>query len=146
VFYKNNNIELIISEAVELHAKELDPKEKKVVLANGEIVLYDKLILATGSSPAVFPIPRFDKKNVYTIKKDVKHLQTLLDTLKNVKDSVILGCRFIGVEFTDECKKNRNEEFAVKVTVMHEEAIKYLEQGFEWVGAKDSLIFLRKRK
>jgi NADH oxidase (H2O2-forming) len=111
---QNNNIELIVSEAVELHAKELDPKEKKVVLANGESVLYDKLILATGSSPAVLPIPGFDKKNVYPIKKDVKHLQNLLNALENVKDLVILGCGFIGVEFADECKKNRD----INVTIV----------------------------
>jgi NADH oxidase (H2O2-forming) len=105
---QNNNIELIISEAVEVHAKELNPKEKKVVLADGESVVYDKLILATGSSPAVLPIPGFDKKNVYTIKKEVSHLQSLLDALENVKDLVILGCGFIGVEFADECKMNRD--------------------------------------
>ena len=110
---QNNNIELIIDEAVELQAKELDPKEKKVVLASGEFVLYDKLIIATGSSPAVLPIPGFDKKNVYTIKKDVKHLQNLLDALKNVKNLVILGCGFIGVEFADECKKNRDNNVTV---------------------------------
>jgi NADH oxidase (H2O2-forming) len=111
---QDNNIELVIDEVVELHAKELDPKEKKVVLASGESVLYDKLILATGSSPAVLPIPGFDKKNVYTIKKDVQHLQTLLDALKNVKDLVILGCGFIGVEFADECRKNRD----INVTIV----------------------------
>ncbi|MCW4011170.1 MAG: FAD-dependent oxidoreductase [Candidatus Bathyarchaeota archaeon] len=111
---QNNNIELIVNEAVELHAKELDPREKKVVLANGELVLYDKLILATGSSPTVLPIPGFDKKNVYTIKKDAKYLQNLLGTLDNVKDLVILGCGFIGVEFADECKKNRD----INVTIV----------------------------
>jgi NADH oxidase (H2O2-forming) len=111
---QNNDIELIVSEAVELHAKEIDPKEKKVVLANGASVIYDKLILATGSSPAVLPIPGFDKKNVYTIKKDVKYLQNLLETLENVKDLVILGCGFIGVEFADECKKNRD----ISVTIV----------------------------
>jgi len=103
---QDNNIELVVDEAKELQAKELDPKEKKVVLASGESVLYDKLILATGSSPLVLPIPGFDKKNVYTIKKDVQYLQNLLNALKNVKNLVILGCGFIGVEFADECKKN----------------------------------------
>jgi NADH oxidase (H2O2-forming) len=111
---QDNNIELIIDEVVEIHAKELDPKEKKVVLASGESVLYDKLILATGSSPAVLPIPGFDKKNVFTIKKDVQYLQTLLDTLGNVKDLVILGCGFIGVEFADEIKKHRH----INVTIV----------------------------
>ena len=111
---QNNNIELITDEAKELQAKELDPKEKKVVLASGESVLYDKLILATGSSPSVLPIPGFDKKNVYTIKKDVQYLQNLLSALKNVKNLVILGCGFIGVEFADECKKNRD----INVTIV----------------------------
>jgi NADPH-dependent 2,4-dienoyl-CoA reductase/sulfur reductase-like enzyme len=114
---QDNNIELIIDEAKELHAKELDPKEKKVVLASGESVLYDKLILATGSSPAVLPIPGFDKKNVYTIKKDVTYLQTLLNALENAKNLVILGCGFIGVEFADECKKNRDINITIIETL-----------------------------
>jgi NADH oxidase (H2O2-forming) len=114
---QDNNIELIIDEAKELHAKELDPKEKKVVLASGESVLYDKLILATGSSPAVLPIPGFDKKNVYTIKKDVIYLQTLSNALENAKNLVILGCGFIGVEFADECKKNRDINITVVETL-----------------------------
>ena len=38
------------------------------------------------------------------------------------------------------------DEFTVKVTAKQEEAIIYLEQGFEWLGVKDSLIFLRERK
>jgi len=111
---QDNNIELVVDEAKELHAKELDPKEKKVVLASGESVLYDKLILATGSAPLALPIPGFDKKNVYTIKKDVQYLQNLLNALENVKNLVILGCGFIGVEFADECKKNRD----INVTIV----------------------------
>ena len=39
-----------------------------------------------------------------------------------------------------------DDEFTVKVTSKQEEATIFLEQGFEWVGVKDSLIFLRKRK
>ena len=38
-----------------------------------------------------------------------------------------------------------DEEFTVKVTSKQEATI-YLEQGFEWLGVKDNLIFLRKRK
>ncbi len=106
---QNNNIELIVDEATDLL-----PAEKQVVLASGESVAYDKLILATGSSPLELPIPGFGKKNVYTIKKDVQYLHTLLDALKDVKDLVILGCGFIGIEFADECKKNRD----INVTIV----------------------------
>ena len=55
-----NSIELIVDEAVELN-----PTEKKVTLARGESVIYDKLVLATGSVPLVPPIPGIDKKNIY---------------------------------------------------------------------------------
>jgi hypothetical protein len=36
------------------------------------------------------------------------------------------------------------DEFTV--TAKQEDATTYLEQGFEWIGIKDNLIFLRKRK
>jgi hypothetical protein len=39
-----------------------------------------------------------------------------------------------------------DDEFTVKVTSKQEEATRYLEVGFKWIGVKDSLIFLRKRK
>jgi len=106
---QKNNIELIIDEA-----KELSPTEKKVTLASGESVKYDKLILATGSVPSLPPIPGIDKKHVYPVKKDVQYLQNLLNALKDMKDLVILGCGFIGVEFADECKKNRD----INVTIV----------------------------
>jgi len=39
-----------------------------------------------------------------------------------------------------------NDEFTVKVVSKTEEVATLLEQGFEWVGQKDNLIFLKKRK
>jgi NADH oxidase (H2O2-forming) len=104
-----DNIELVVDEA-----KELNPKEKKVTLASGESVIYDKLVLATGSFSVVPPIPGIDKKNVYPIKKNVQHLKNMLNALKDVKNLVILGCGFIGCEFADECKKNRD----INVTIV----------------------------
>lgn len=106
---QSNKVEIIVDEA-----KKLNPAEKKVILAGGETVTYDRLILATGSSPILLPIPGIDKKNVYGITKDIPYLQTLLEALKTTKNLVILGGGFIGVEFADECKKNRD----VKVTVV----------------------------
>ena len=48
----------------------------------------------------------------------------------------------------DECFVYSPEidNYKVKVTNKAHETTIYLEQGFEWVGVKDSLIFLRKRK
>ncbi len=109
VVLEKNNIELIIDEA-----RELKPEGKTILLASGKTVSYDKLILATGSYPLVPPIPGIDKKNVFSVKKDVNYLHSVLDAIKNTKDLVILGCGFIGVELADECKKNRD----INVTVI----------------------------
>ncbi len=95
-------------------AKSIDLAKKIVSLDSGEQVAYDRLIIATGSKPLVPPIPGMDKKNVFPVNKDVEHLRGVLETMKGVKDLVILGCGFIGVEFADECKKGRD----INVTVV----------------------------
>jgi NADH oxidase (H2O2-forming) len=134
-----NNIELIIDEAMELK-----PEERKISLASGESVVYGKLILATGSTSIVPPIPGIDKKNVYPIKKNVQHLENLLNAINGARDIVILGCGFIGVEFADECKKNRN----INVTVVEmlnqcleiafgEEACKCCQEVEDYLAEKD---------
>ncbi|MFH0816056.1 MAG: FAD-dependent oxidoreductase [Methanobacteriota archaeon] len=95
-------------------AKTLDPSKKTVTLDSGEVVAYDRLVLATGSKPLVPAIPGIDKKNVFCIQKDVDYLRGVMSAVDGAKDVVILGCGFIGVELADECKKGRN----VNVTVI----------------------------
>ncbi len=96
----NNDIELVKGEATEI-----DREKKTVRTGGGDEIRYDKLIMATGSLPMELPIPGLDKKNVFFVKKDVDYLQGLLDAMKDVKDIVIIGGGFIGVEFADECRK-----------------------------------------
>ena len=105
----NNGIELLVDEA-----EKIDRDGKNVHTKSGEIVNYDKLILATGSVPLDLPIPGLDKEGVFQVKKETPYLQGLLDKMGDAKDVVILGGGFIGVEFADECKKNRD----VNVTIV----------------------------
>ncbi len=106
---ENNNIELIKGEAVDV-----DRENKTVTLKDGETVSYEKLVFATGSVPIVPPIKGVDKKNVFPVKKEFDYLQGVLDCMPEVKDLVIIGGGFIGVEFADECRKGRD----VNVTVI----------------------------
>ncbi len=106
---EKNDIELIKDEAVDV-----DREHKIVTLKNGETISYDKLVFATGSLPVVPPIPGIDKKNVYPIRKDYNYLAFVYDAMKSVKDLVIIGGGFIGVEFADECQKGRE----INVTVI----------------------------
>ena len=111
---QNNGIELVKSEAVEI-----DRKKKAVSLSNRDAVSYDKLVLATGSSPLVLPIPGIEKGNVFVARKDVAYLKNMLDVLNDAKDIVIIGGGFIGVEFADECKKGRDCNITIVELLPH---------------------------
>ncbi|MDY6845662.1 MAG: FAD-dependent oxidoreductase [Chloroflexota bacterium] len=111
---ESNEIELVKNEAVDVD------REKKIVnLIDGETISYDKLVFATGSLPAVPPIPGVDKKNVYPIRKDYHYLEDVFEEMKSVKDIVIIGGGFIGVEFADECRKGRDVNITVVEALPH---------------------------
>jgi len=95
-----NGIQLLIDEATEL-----EREKGEVKTASGETVAYDRLILATGSLPAMLPVPGFHLGNVFPVFKDVAQLRNMQKALKEVSDLVIIGGGFIGVEFADECKQ-----------------------------------------
>ncbi len=63
---------------------------------------YDRLILATGASPIIPPIPGVDKKNVFTLHgvHDAEGIKSVLSEGK-AKDVVIIGGGLIGVEATE---------------------------------------------
>ena len=111
---ENNDIELVRGEAIGV-----DREKKIVTMKGGKTIGYEKLVFATGSVPLVPPIPGVDKKNVYPVKKEFDYLTKVLKQMNDVKDLVIIGGGFIGMEFADECRKGRD----INVTVV--EALPY---------------------
>jgi len=111
---ERNDIKLVKNEAVDV-----DRENKIVTLVDGETISYDKLVFATGSLPAVPPIPGVDKKNVYPIRKDYHYLEDVFEEMKSVKDIVIIGGGFIGIEFADECRKGRDVNITVVEALPH---------------------------
>jgi NADPH-dependent 2,4-dienoyl-CoA reductase/sulfur reductase-like enzyme/rhodanese-related sulfurtransferase len=88
-------------------ALKIDRSNKRVhikTLATGEEswIPYDKLVLTTGASPVIPPIPGVDKKNVFTLHgiHDAEGIKTILAKHK-AKDVVIIGGGLIGVEATE---------------------------------------------
>ncbi|MBN1151598.1 MAG: NAD(P)/FAD-dependent oxidoreductase [Dehalococcoidia bacterium] len=110
----NNGIELIKGEAVSI-----DRNQKVVSTADGDTVGYDKLILATGSLPIRLPIRGSEKQNVFVVSKDIVYLKGMLEAIEAARDIVIIGGGFIGVEFADECKKNRDANVSIVETLPH---------------------------
>lgn len=105
---ESNGIQLITDEAVSL-----DRENKIVNLKDHEPIQYDKLVFATGSLPIVPDIPGIEKENVFPVKKEFNYLKDVLNKINQAKNIVIIGGGFIGVEFADECRKNRDIQVAV---------------------------------
>ncbi|OPL15248.1 MAG: pyridine nucleotide-disulfide oxidoreductase [delta proteobacterium MLS_D] len=111
---ENVGIELVQGEAVDV-----DREKKTVIMKGGDTIEYDKLVFATGSVPLVPPIPGVDKKNVYPVKKEFDYLSDVYKAMQDVKDLVIIGGGFIGMEFADECRKGRDINVTVVEAMSH---------------------------
>jgi NADPH-dependent 2,4-dienoyl-CoA reductase/sulfur reductase-like enzyme len=93
----DEKIDLIIGEAIEIK-----PEEKEVILKNGDILNYDKLILALGSKSRMIDIPGVEKGGVWMVKKEYAYLEKFREAALKSKNVVIIGGGFIGMEFAEE--------------------------------------------
>ena len=87
-FWKKNRIDL-----VKAYVNSVDHQNKKLVLADGKTLSYDKLILATGSKPNKFGWPGQDLKGVQGMysKQDLDQLEANAPDNKTCKHAVIVG-------------------------------------------------------
>jgi pyruvate/2-oxoglutarate dehydrogenase complex dihydrolipoamide dehydrogenase (E3) component len=60
-----------------------------------------------------------EKKNIFVAQKDVSYLQQMLNQLNRSSNLVIVGGGFIGAEFADECRKNRNIDVTIVEMLPH---------------------------
>lgn len=80
--------------------KSVDTSAKTVALDNGEILSFDKLLIATGGQPKKWDVPGADKKGVF-------HFQTLADTeammefAKTAPTAAVVGGGFISLDLID---------------------------------------------
>ena len=111
---EKNNVALLVDEAVEVNRE-----AKAIHTAGGVEVLYDRLVLATGSLPVMPPIPGCDKANVYAVLKDLAHLRGMLESQKEARHLVVVGGGFIGTEFADECNKSRHLDVTIVEMLPH---------------------------
>ena len=111
---EKNGVDLLVDEVTGIHRE-----EKVVKTAAGHEVGYDRLVIATGSEPVMPRIPGYDKEGVFFVKKDVPYLDGMLEALSKAKSLVIVGGGFIGVEFAEECKKNRDIDIKIVEMLPH---------------------------
>ncbi|APZ42324.1 NAD(P)/FAD-dependent oxidoreductase [Acidihalobacter ferrooxydans] len=94
----------------------LDLDEHLATLESGRQLAWERLVLATGSTPFVPPIPGRELDGVFTVIKEYDYLDELLtETLPDLKRLVVIGGGFIGVEFSDELRKRDIEVHIVEM-------------------------------
>ena len=80
--------------------KEIDAENQTIVLDNGNVLSYDKLVLALGSQPKSLGLGEFNLEGIqgfYSLQ-DVEKLQ---DSANKVKHASIIGGGLIGVELAE---------------------------------------------
>ena len=96
--------------------KDINRKEKVCTLQNGEQVQYEKLVLATGSTPKVPDwMDGHTLGNVFTIPKNKDVLDSISKNLEGLDKVVVIGGGFIGVELSDELNKAGKEVTIVEI-------------------------------
>ena len=94
-------------------AVRIDRPRKHVYTEKGEVISYDRLILATGSKPFVPPIPGSDLKGVLSFR-DIYDVNNMLDYCKTKKNAVVIGGGLLGLEAAYGLKQQ-----GMNVTVLH---------------------------
>ena len=97
-------------------AQQIDRVAHTATLADGDVIHWERLVLATGAENFIPPIPGTRLEGVFSIRKDYDYLDTLFSTLiPQIRTLAIIGGGFIGVEFADEIRKRGIEVHIVEM-------------------------------
>jgi 3-phenylpropionate/trans-cinnamate dioxygenase ferredoxin reductase subunit len=107
-WYGEHDVDLRLS----TEAVGIDRAAHRVHLADGGHLDYAKLLLATGSSPRVLPVPGVDADGVHYLRR-VEDSERLRDTIAAVSRFAVIGAGWIGLEVTAAARNA-----GVEVTVL----------------------------
>ncbi len=92
-WYAENQIKLVTGELV----TQIDEQSKTITTHKGTTDTYDKLVLATGSSPFVPPVPGVDKDGVF-VYRTIEDLNDIISYGKDIKKAAVMGGGLLGLE------------------------------------------------
>lgn len=92
-WYTTRGIGLVLNDAV----VSIDTIDKTVTSASGRIESWDRLVLATGSSPFVPPLPGVDLDGVYTYRT-LEDLDLIREQAEHSKRGIVVGGGLLGLE------------------------------------------------
>ena len=92
-FFDRPNLELKLNAKV----TGIDRAAHTVTLASGEQLAYDKLVLATGSSPFVPPVPGRERRDCF-VYRTIEDLEAMRECGARSRSGVVIGGGLLGLE------------------------------------------------
>ncbi|QSI76030.1 nitrite reductase large subunit NirB [Niveibacterium microcysteis] len=92
-WYRDNGISLHAGKTVAT----IDRINRKVIADDGTEAEYDRLLLATGSTPFILPVPGKDLPGVIAYR-DIKDTDEMIDAAAKHKHAVVIGAGLLGLE------------------------------------------------
>lgn len=108
-WYRDNGIDLRIGCKV----VDIDRENRRVVAEDGSVAEYDRLLVATGSTPFILPIPGKDLQGVIGYR-DIADTQMMMETAKTHRHALVIGGGLLGLEAANGLKLR-----GMDVTVVH---------------------------
>ncbi|TWI54056.1 nitrite reductase large subunit NirB [Halalkalibacter nanhaiisediminis] len=92
-WYAEKRITLYSNEAV----IKIERDQKLIRTNQNRVVGYDKLIIATGSTPFVIPVPGSEKEGILSFRT-IEDCEKLIEASKSYKKAVVIGGGLLGLE------------------------------------------------
>jgi len=108
-WYADNGITLHTGKRI----TEINRGRRTVIAEDGTEVAYDRLIIATGSSPFIIPVPGAELEGVIGFR-DIQDVDEMLDAASKYKKAIVIGGGLLGLEAADGLVKQ-----GMDVTVVH---------------------------
>lgn len=91
----------------------IDRVRRQVIAADGTAADYDRLLIATGSSPFILPVPGKDLEGVIAYR-DIADTQTMIEAAARYRHAVVIGGGLLGLEAANGLMLR-----GMQVTVVH---------------------------
>ncbi|MFC2991341.1 NAD(P)/FAD-dependent oxidoreductase [Halomonas tibetensis] len=111
-WYAEQGVELILGDRVE----HIERQARRVITASGRCLAYDRLVLATGSRPALPPVPGIRLAGVHGFR-DLNDAATLADCAERGGNAVVIGGGLLGIEAAEGLRKR-----GMRVSVLHRDS------------------------
>ncbi|MFS0757056.1 nitrite reductase large subunit NirB [Noviherbaspirillum sp. 1P10PC] len=92
-FFDRDNLLLNLN----TRATAIDRAARTVTVASGEVLDYDKLVIATGSTPFVPPVPGRERRDCF-VYRTIEDLEAMLECGSRAKSGVVIGGGLLGLE------------------------------------------------